>query len=677
MHYRLFRLGLLANCLIPATALAQAADTPPEPTAESIVITGRGLDQTPAATVYDVQTIDRATLTSSATGRIEDALSAVAGFQQFRRSDSRSANPSAQGVTLRALGGNATSRTAVLLDGVPLADPFFGFVPLSAIAPERLASARVTRGGGAGAFGAGAVAGTIDLASAGPAELGLLSGEASVDNRGETTLSGTLAPTLGRGFAEVSGRWDRGRGFATTPLAQRVAASVPAAYASWSAGLRGVAPLAPGIELQARGLAFQDDRTLRFAGADARSQGQDASLRVVGKGSWQFDALGYIQARNFAAVTISSTTFRKTLDEYRTPSTGIGGKIELRPPVGGGHVLRLGADGRIGTGQTAETGFSAATGAVTFRRKSGGRNSDAGLFLDDDWTLSGTIKLTGGVRADRWSIAQGFFEQATPTGAVTTSNQFPTRSGWETTLRGGAAWTPLPALTLRAAGYSGFRLPTLNELYRPFTVPPVTTQANSALANERLAGFEAGFDLVPVKGVRLSATAFADRIAHAIANVTVAPNLRQRFNVDAIRARGLEFDAHVQRGQVRFEGSLALTEARVEASGIAAPLNGLRPAQTPRIAASGTLGWIPSPGFDLALTLRHTGAQFEDDLQTNTLPSATTLNAFAALPLVHGFTLVLRAENVTDTVVVTRSQAGSIDLGAPRTVWAGVRIQVR
>ena len=74
--------------------------------------------------------------------------------------------PRAQGATLRALGGNATSRALVLLDGVPMTDPFFGYVPFNAIAPERLASIRVTRGGGSGPFGSGALAGTIELESA-------------------------------------------------------------------------------------------------------------------------------------------------------------------------------------------------------------------------------------------------------------------------------------------------------------------------------------------------------------------------------------------------------------------------------------------------------------------------------------------------------------------------------
>ena len=40
------------------------------------------------------------------------------------------------------------------------------------------------------------------------------------------------------------------------------------------------------------------------------------------------------------------------------------------------------------------------------------------------------------------------------------------------------------------------------------------------------------------------------------------------------------------------------------------------------------------------------------------------------------FSLVLRAENLTDTDVVTRNQAGSIDLGTPRTLWAGVKVRI-
>jgi outer membrane receptor protein involved in Fe transport len=73
---------------------------------------------------------------------------------------------------------------------------------------------------------------------------------------------------------------------------------------------------------------------------------------------------------------------------------------------------------------------------------------------------------------------------------------------------------------------------------------------------------------------------------------------------------------------------------------------------------------------------RKGGAQFEDDLETDVLPAATTLDGFAELPVGKGFSVVLRAENLTDAAVMTRNQAGSIDLGAPRTLWAGLRISI-
>ncbi|MFA7586536.1 MAG: TonB-dependent receptor [Novosphingobium sp.] len=660
---------------LAATAVAALVTSLPAWAADDgeIVVTGLGLDDTPATPAYDVQTIDREALTQSASGRIEDVLSSVAGFQQFRRSDSRSANPSAQGVTLRALGGNATSRALVLLDGVPMADPFFGYVPFSALAPERLGAVRVTRGGGAGAFGSGAVAGTIELASADANTLGLFSGSALANDRGESELSATIAPKLGQGFAVVGGRWDRGQGFWTTPRSQRGPASVRARHDSWSASLRAVAPLSETLELQARVLAFDDARTLRFRGADSTSSGQDASLRLVGRGHWQFDALAYVQARDFSNVVISSSSLRKTLDQRDTPSTGLGGKLELRPPVGQAHVLRLGADWRQSDGTMFEDGYNAMTGAVTARRRAGGRNSDVGLYAEDDWTL-GALVLTAGVRADRWTIRDGFFRAEDGAGAVTRLDRFANRAGWDTSLRGGAVWQAGSGVSLRAAAYSGLRLPTLNELYRPFTVFPVTTRANAALANERLRGFDAGIDFAPSDAVRLSVTAFDNRVRHAIANVTIGPNLRERRNVDAIRAKGVELGAGLRLGTVSFDGSLALTKARVKASGESLALDGMRPAQTPKLAGSATVAWRPAAGWQVATTLRHTGMQFEDDLETDRLPAATTFDAYAEAPLGGPFALVVRAENLGDERIVTRNQGGSIDLGAPRTFWLGLKV---
>jgi outer membrane receptor protein involved in Fe transport len=256
----------------------------------------------------------------------------------------------------------------------------------------------------------------------------------------------------------------------------------------------------------------------------------------------------------------------------------------------------------------------------------------------------------------------------------TTTAAYPHRSGWDVSARGGAVLALGRGLRLRGSAYSGVRQPTLNELYRPFAVFPVVTRANPMLGNERLEGFEAGLDFSPSPVLTLALTAFDNRVHHAIANVTIGTNLRERRNVDAIAARGVEASASLRFGAVTLDGSLAWTDARVRAAGSSAQLDGKRPAQTPELAASATLGWRSTGGTALALTLKHIGMQFEDDLETDRLPAATTLDAFAQIPLRAGLALVLRAENLTDRAVQTRNQAGSIDLGAPRTLWAGVRL---
>lgn len=659
-------------CSMHAAASAQTESLPPAVPQHTIMVTGRALDDTPAVPAYDTQTISREALRGEPSGRVENALSLVAGFQQFRRSDSRSANPSAQGATLRALGGNATSRALVLLDGVPMSDPFFGYVPFNAISPEQLGEIRVTRGGGSGPFGSGALTGTIEMTSAGPGDIPELQTAALLNDRGDSEASAALARSLGNGFASLSGRWNRGSGFYTTPPDQRVPASVRASFEDWSINLRGVVPVTSQIELQARLLLYRDDRELRFRGATSSSEAQDASVRLVGRGPWQFDVLGYVQQRDFSNRVVSATRFVPVLDQRATPSTGIGGKLELRPPMPEGQVLRIGADYRRARGEMFETALSALTGQVTERRNAGGVNSDLGLFAEHDLTL-GALTLTAGARGDRYDIAGGFYRARAADGSAVQDNVFPKRSGWRASFRGGALLHVVPGVRLRGAAYSGLRLPTLNELYRPFVVFPVETRANAALRNETLRGAEVGVDFER-GATRLFVTGFVNRLDDAITNVTIGESLRQRRNIDAIVARGIEAGGGWRKGAISLDVSLALTDAEMRNGGAGDPLHGNRPSQTPKFMASGRLAWQSADRSLFALTVQHTGAQFEDDLENDRLPAFTTIGAYVLLPVSGRLALVLRGENLTDETIVTRNNGGSLDLGVPRTVWAGLQL---
>jgi outer membrane receptor protein involved in Fe transport len=281
------------------------------------------------------------------------------------------------------------------------------------------------------------------------------------------------------------------------------------------------------------------------------------------------------------------------------------------------------------------------------------------------------------------------FEQVIATGAVLTDAHNRPRSGWLPTARGGIEAPVGGGVSLRSAAYLGWRMPTLNELFRPFRAGLDATAANSALDPERLAGAEAGLDYA--RGpFTAKLTGFLNRLRDAIANVTlgqgpgVFPGVgfvaaggvyRERQNVGAVKVRGLEASADWTDGPWSFSAGASLTHARMEASGAASLLDGLHPAQTPNFIATVTGGWERN-GKGLQIIVRSIGAQYEDDLNTRRLKAATTLDAFASWPLTDRLRLVARAENLTDALVMAGVNGdGSVERATPRTLWLGVRLR--
>ena len=678
--------------LLLATILLSTAPAVAQPQ-EEIVVTGHGLGPGLGDDVYDVATIERDRMTGSASNRLEDILRDVPGFQNFRRSDARSANPTSQGASLRGIGGNASSRVLVMLDGVPQTDPFGGWLFWPAYDPRRLAGARIVRGGGSGVDGPGALVGTIALTSAGPSDIEGANGEAAYGSRDSVDAFAALGTRLGGGYALASAGYARGDGFVPVIEPQRGPVDRRSPYQQASIALRGVAPLSGDVELQANGLWFSDERERGTAFTGIRTTGADASLRLVGRGSWPWSALGYVQIRDFynsfASVNAARTSVSRSSEQYNVPATGIGARFELRPPLGDNAELRLGADWRRNEGETREhTNFVA--GAPTRGRRAGGTNQTLGAFAEATWKTA-TLTATAAGRIDRWQIEDGFLiENLLATGQLLTNTRFPDRSGWRPTGRAGLAWRPAGAVTLRSAAYLGWRLPTLNELYRPFRVGIDATAANATLKPERLKGVEAGFDYRPISSVKLGLTLFANRLEDGIANVTLGTGpgtfpgvgfvaaggqYSQRRNIDAIRARGVELDGAFGYGPWTVSAGYSHVVSKISASGAAARLDGRRPAQTPRDAASATLSWQAVAGARASLTARYVGKQNEDDLGTKTLDDAVTFDGAASVPIARGVSIEARAENLADARVEAGiSGAGVIERATPRTVWIGLKV---
>ena len=489
----------------------------------------------------------------------------------------------------------------------------------------------------------------------------------------------------------VSDRFEHGEGFVPITPETRGPADKRAPYTEWSSRARWVAPLAGSTELQANLSAFHDWRERGTEFSQDRTDGTDASLRLVGRGDWQWSALGYYQWRDLLSSTASldpeRTVATRVLLQDKVPSHGIGGSAEVRPPMPPGIELRLGADTRETSGETREFANYVA-GDPTRRRHAGGETWTAGSFAEGSAAVGKGI-VSAGVRIDHWQVTGGhLLEQNIASGTITRDEQDPKRDGWLPTVRGGLLAPIGDGFSVRAAAYLGWRMPTLNELFRPFRAGLDATAANPALDPERLAGMEAGLDYRTGR-VRLSLTGFVNRLSDAIANVTLGEGpgtfpevgvvgaggaFRQRQNVNAVKVRGVEASAEWTSGPWYVRASGSLSHARMDTSGASVALNGLRPAQTPRFAGTLSGSWEQG-GKSAELVLRRVSDQFEDDLNTRILKGATTLDASAAWPLSRRVQLTARVENLTDALVMAAYNGdGSIERATPRTLWIGLRL---
>lgn len=647
---------------------------------ETIVVTGRPLPLADGAEAAGPAILDAAAL-RTASGRPEDGLRALAGLQLFRESGSRTANPTVEGATARGLAGNAASRLLVVKDGLPQADPFFGSVAWVALSATPMASAVVDRGGGDPAAGPGGVAGTVFLETALPDSSA--SGRFGSRDSGEARLSAALP--VAAGSLGLSAFWSGGAGF---PLvAAPGPADVASRYRQWSVAARAIVPLGPETELQASLGAFDDRRRRGLEGADVSARGGDAGARLVHRGAWSVEAAAWGQLRDFATRTLALSADRATtslaLDQRATPASGAGARVEVRPPLVGAVQLRVGMDGRTASGETVEQ-FRFQAGLPTRARRAGGSTASVGGFAEAGLADGERLALVAGARLDRWSLADGrLLETDLATGLPTLDRRPPARHGTEAGGRLLAWWRPAGALRLRAAWSTSHRLPTLNELHRPFRVGNDYTAANPDLAPERSRHLEAGLDVEPLSTARLGVTLFRSRLAGAIANVTVGEgpgvfpdagflpaggSFRERRNLRAIETDGIEAEAAIALGAVTMGGSLAVLDPRVGGGG----LDGLRPAQAAQLFLSGGLG-IDRPGFGGRLALRHVGARYEDDRNSRRLSPTTSLDASARLALGRSLALTLDAENLFDAANPVGFSGDRPELGQPRTLWVGLR----
>jgi len=605
------------TALLLLTTLIQDAgrgtqDAGPPQHSEEITVTATRKETRLADTPSSVVVVSRESLGNSAAPTLDDALRQVPGFTLFRRSGSRTANPTTQGVSLRGLGASGASRALVLDDGVPLNDPFGGWIYWGRVPRLGISRVEVVRGGGADLYGSGAMGGVVQFIRRADEEV-----SAELSYGQQSTANGQLYAATKRGEWRAAFTADlfRTGGYVLVQPSQRGAVDREAD--SRHAGVDATVSRGGFFvrashydESRHNGTPLQiNDTTIRqlILGADLSG----LSLRAYA-GDQDY-------RQTFSAVAADRLSERLTVDQ-RVPSRSRGGSAQWFPFARGGHVIVTGGDVRQVSGESDE--------GTT--RVSGSQRIDA-AYVEDVMTLTPRLSATAALRVDRWRDT---------------------------------AWSPRATLLFRAtdrlaftaAAYRAFRAPTLNELIRGFRVGNVVTLANEDLGPERLSAIEAGVRSGPIR-----ATLFSMTTTDTIANVTLSstPTLitRQRQNFGSSRSRGLELDFEQSIGaDWNLDAGWLSTDARLS--------SGKRSPQVPRHQATLQLRFK-----NAGAQLRWSAMQFDDDLNQFRLRGYFVADLFAA----RGRFFVA-VENVFDRHIETAASP-VITLGQPRSARFGVRFR--
>jgi len=274
-------------------------------------------------------------------------------------------------------------------------------------------------------------------------------------------------------------------------------------------------------------------------------------------------------------------------------------------------------------------------------RISGGSQLQHGLFAQADAEL-GPFRLFAGMR-------HSFTGQG---------NQFLSPSA-------GAAFAH-KRLRVRSSVYRAFRAPTLNELYRNFSVGNTNTLANPGLRPETLFGAEAGADWIGENST-IRVTAYRNSLDNLITNVTLSSTpsaiVRQRQNAAAAVSRGVEASYERRYRDWKGQASYLFADSRYS--------TGPRIAQVPKHQGSAQLAWRRG-GTAASLGVRTWAYQFDDDLNQFRLPGYATVELAASRRLAASLWAEAAIDNLLDHQYYT-AFTPTPNIGQPRLWRVGLK----
>lgn len=624
-----------------------------------------GQEDSPAST----RVMDRRQLEQAAPPTLDGKLREVPGFALFRRTSSLEANPTTEGVSLRGLGSTAASRSLVVLDDVPLNDPFGGWVHWEELPELAVQSVEVVRGGASDLYGSSAIGGVISIAPVRPQGNGV---EMLASGGSLGTLDNGLLATGKRGpwAGLVSAGVIATDGYTLVAPDQRGPIDQPSNVHAQNALVEGQRALPGGgrafmranalNENRHNGTPGQYNRTRLWRAAGGADWG-DWSLRLYGSGEHY--------RQTFSSVNAARTSERLTKFQF-DPSDELGAAARWRRPLGAHALVLAGADThdvRATDNETLLVGAGGTTSTSARQRLTGGWGEV--LYTPAGWTLSGSARVDHFANFD--------VREASTSAAPTTL------PSWSQTVfdpRLGVVRRLTPWLRWSASGFRAFRTPTQNELYRSFQVGSEVTKANPNLRSERATGWETGVQAnLPRWGSSARASYFWTQVNRPIAatalSVTPTSVLLQRENLGQIESRGVSLDYAMRPAEwIGIEGGYQYADATVTKNAAAPQLVSNWIPEVPRNMATAQVRLSRARWGLLSVEGRYGGRAYDDDANLFLLHPYFELDAYGQHTLGRHVVLFADGENLFNRAIEV-GKTPQTTLGTPRVARVGLRLR--
>lgn len=625
----------------------------PAPYLQRINVQGSTEDMIPATPASEYQISSQA-MDQYGSMMLDDMLRQVPGFSTYRRSSSLFANPTSQGVSLRGIGASATSRSDVYLDGIPLNDPFGGWVYWARVPEQAVESMEVVNGGASDVYGGGALGGVVNLHTRSD-ETVFADSELSYGNMSTPNVSFAAGAPLGKWMFTGAGQAYQTQGYIAVPPDQR--GSVDTALGSGV--LTGY--LEASRHLGERGQFFVRGSGFGNSGKGGTSlQTYNTTVAELDLGAdWTSADLGTFSARAFGSRELYHQTFasialnrdsESLTDVQRNPSQQIGFVGTWSRLFAEKHKVSAGFETQDIRGHSQDTNFllEHETAVVD----AGGRQFTYSFFAQDAYSFARTWQLNFGARVDTWSNNYGY-QNRTPVAGAPTANTFPNRTESAFSPRVTLLKSLAHGTSVSASVYHGFRAPTLNELYRNFRVGNVLTLANPALTGEHLTGGEVGVSqLLWHDRLTLRGDFFWSDISGPVANVTLSSTpvliTRQKENLGESQARGFELAGQLQATpHWQFSGAYIFVNSIVLHYAANPALQGNFLPQAPQNQFSLQASYV-QPLWSAGVQARFSGNQFDDDQNLLPLGRAFSLDAQIARKFGKHTSVFFAMQNLTD-----------------------------